>query len=779
MRSLILAMGFSLLIADSVFAQNSSKDTFQLTGTVVDATNGSSLPGASVLILELKEGQSADPDGAFSFKAVPSGQYHLQARYVGYRDDTVVVSLNQDRRVTLQLTSVDVKLGEVQVTGTREHDYLTKSAQSVATLAPKELQKVLGQTLGETLRNIPGITVLQTGPSISKPVIRGLHSDRVLVLNAGIPQEGQQWGGEHAPEIDPFSPARIEVLKGAAGVAYGAGAIGGVISVEPRELRQTPGLDGQLTMNGFSNNRQGAGSIFLEGMHEALPDVGWRVQGSYRKAGNASTPSYVIGNTGFTEFNGSATIGYHSDHSGLEATYSYFATELGIYRGSHIGSISDLERAIAAGGPLTDYAFTYEIRPPKQVISHEFWSVKAHHAFPGFGNLEVLFGRQSNHRQEYDAYRFFNNIQQLPTRAAFDLTLTTYSVDVKLKHDPVEDFYGTVGLSGMRQGNVGVGSSYLIPNFRLYNGGIYVLEAWGHKNLTINVGGRFDYRWQEVFANPPHLLQGTVLTFSNVSAAIGGIYQFAASWSLSADLGTAFRPPSVNELYNYGVHHGTAEFEIGDPTLQNERSLSADLTLKHEDGPFHLELSAYNNSMRHFIFLFPNPQPVLTLRGVFPSFSYRQANAVLRGVDASVSYNLTPGYKLGVAFSLVRGDNLDTHEPLFQMPADRIRLLNSWSLPSLGLFQGPWAQLNGEIVRRQDRYPKNVDYTNPPPGYVTFDCALGTDLEIGAQLVGLSISVRNLLNAQYRDYLSRFRYYIDDPGRDIVLRVNIPFGATE
>jgi iron complex outermembrane receptor protein len=366
-------------------------------------------------------------------------------------------------------------------------------------------------------------------------------------------------------------------------------------------------------------------------------------------------------------------------------------------------------------------------------------------------------------------------VQQLPTRAAFDLTLTTYTVDVKLKHDPIGDFFGTVGVSGMRQGNVGAGSSFLIPNFRLYSGGVYAIESWAHGDLTLDAGARFDYRWQKVYANPPHLLLDQTLTFSNISAAVGAIYQFGETWSANANLGMAFRPPSVNELYSYGVHHGTAEFEIGDPSLKTERSTSVDLTLKHRDSGSQAEVSIYNNSMQHFIFLFPNPVPVLTLRGAFPSFSYRQAAAVLRGIDASVEFRIVDGYRLGGGISLVRGDNLDTGEPLYQMPADRFRITNKFELPSTDTFRKPFAELNGTFVRRQDRYPPKVDYVDPPPGYATFDCSFGADLMMGQLPVSLSFSVRNLLNSSYREYLSRFRYYIDDPGRDFVLRAQLPF----
>jgi iron complex outermembrane receptor protein len=190
-----------------------------------------------------------------------------------------------------------------------------------------------------------------------------------------------------------------------------------------------------------------------------------------------------------------------------------------------------------------------------------------------------------------------------------------------------------------------------------------------------------------------------------------------------------------------------------------------------------MEVSVYNNYMHNFIFLFPNPIPVLTLRGAFPSFSYEQANSVLRGVDGSIEYRATEWYQVGTTFSLVRGQNLVTDEPLYQMPADRIRLSNTFYLPSLSTFTNSSLEFAVTLVRKQDRYPANVDYLPPPPGYILADINYATDITIGAQQFQCSLSVHNLFNASYRDYLSRFRYYIDEPGRDVVLRLNIPFGA--
>lgn len=768
-----------LFVSQGVVHAQNIAHTVLLSGKVSDASTGSELPGAEVFVPDLRMGTTTDLNGEFAV-SLPAGQLRVVTSFLGYTSDTLTLNLWTQHSIAVRLKPTSLVMSSITVTAKgADQTFLTGSNKAMTVISSKELVAVRGQTLGQTLSEIPGVTLLNTGPSISKPVIRGLHSERVVVLNAGVPQEGQQWGGEHAPEIDPFSADKIEVLKGAAGVAYGAGAIGGVIRVEPKQMPRIPGVDGSVSLNAFSNNRQGAGSLMIEGMTDLLPGLSMRLQGSTRRAGSSSAGGYVMGNTGFMESVGSATVGYAADGSNIQIYYSLFDTELGIYKGSHIGSLSDLYRALAAGKPLATYAFTYTVNPPEQRITHELWSVKASQVIPSVGSLELQYGRQNNHRQEFDAFRFFNNVQSRPTVPSFELTLTTYTVDLKLRHDPIGHFFGTIGINGMRQGNVKAGYSFLIPNFRMYSGGAYAIEEWTDDVLTLNAGLRYDYRWMRVYPYVPRNIPEATHVYENVSGSVGAIYQFASDWSFNTNIGSAFRPPGVNELYSDGVHHGTAEYEKGDPNLKNERSYSIDVTLKHENLLTHAELSVYYTSINNFISLFPNPQPALTLRGTFPAFNYLQANAVLDGFDGSIERRVSEADKIGVSVSVVRGTNRTTGEPLYQMPADRIHLTNTLYVPSFAIFQNPSIELGVSFVRRQDRFQPHVDYVDPPPGYGLVDMSIQADIAMGSQSYQASLSASNLLNKSYRDYMSRYRYYVDDPGRDIVFRLQVPFGQTQ
>lgn len=767
-------MQYRSLVYLSVFVVEClSAQSFTFFGTVVDSATSVPLEQATVYVVELKLGKSTDKNGNFSF-TLPHGTYTIMCRMLGYEDKSEVLVLSGNRQKTFQLVPAAVKLSEVNVVGETERLSLKASSQSVTMLTSKEIDRHRGQTLGKALEHISGVTLLSTGPSISKPVIRGLHSQRVVLVNAGVQQEGQQWGGEHAPEIDPFVPSRISVLKGAAGIEYGAGAIGGVIRIEPRSLRTSAGIGGILTFNGFSNNAQAAASLLLEGKTELLENVAWRIQSSTRLAGDSRTSNYILGNTGFKEFDGSFAVGYSTEGKRIQAYFSHYGTELGIFRGSHIGNISDLLRAIERGSPLVEYEFTYNIKGPKQNVTHDLWSVNGEYHIPSLGILTAQYGWQSNNRKEYDAHKPFSN--EPPTTPSFDLTLTTYSADVKLRHEPVGNFVGTVGVSGIRQGNVRKGTTLLIPNFRAYSGSVFAIEEWVNDNLILNMGMRYDYRWFEVYALPQKNIVQKIHSYSNVTAAGGVIYQFAQTWSLGLNVGTAWRPPSINELYSNDVHHGAAQFEIGNPNLDIERNVSMELTLRYDDNINHGDIGFYINSFDNYIYALPDPTPTLTIRGAFPTFRYTSTNALLYGADGMFDLFLTERFSFIGGFSIVRGDDNSTNRPLINMPADRLYFTPHYDVGKFWFFEELFAEVTVTAVARQNRFPANMDYVDPPPGYVLFGLAFGSNISIVNTTAKINLEIENLFNKQYRDYQSRYRYFADDPGFNVILRLQIPFG---
>lgn len=765
-----------------IYAQTPKSVT--LKGIVLDSSSAKPVIGAMIVIQELNKRDVTHRDGSFHFINFPPGNYTLSIRQLGYHQALIPCSIHSDTTLTLYLGALHYTVGGASVTA--ERSQISTSATRMADEIPLvELDKHRGQTLGQALEQTAGVTLLQTGPSIAKPVIRGLHSSRIVVVNNGLAQEGQQWGAEHAPEIDPFSPAKIEVLKGAAGVEYGAGALGGVIRIAPRTLHFNVPWSGEFISNGFSNNEQGAFSLALNG--GSLPFVhngGWRAQLSWRKAGDSQTPQYLLSNTGFRELSGSVAFGTKGEVYGLESSYSYFSTELGILSASHIGNLNDLNRAIESGSPLIIRDFSYAIQSPKQEIEHHSIAFRGYYS-TSIGKWEAQYGWQLNDRSEFDAHnsRISDSsvLQSYLSRPAMGLLLATYTFDLKLHHHEIGNLSGTVGIGALRQRNTRSGRVLLIPDYTSYNLHAFAVENYTVGNWIANAGLRFDQRFLEVTPldrNTGSLLADTLHTFGGVTASLGLLHQIDDGVSIALNCSSGWRPPNVNELYSNDVHHGSAQFEIGSAALQPERSTSVDASLHLALSTIKAEASVYANSIAKYIFLLPDKEhPTVTIRGVFPTMYYAQANALLYGAETRCEIPLAAWCNSVINYSMVRGDNQSTNEPLIFMPADRLRTtLHLHSEETWGISK-PYIEATALFVAHQSRFPAGVDYTAPPPGYTLYSVAAGGVVEVLGTRLTLNIEVQNLLNTPYRDYLSRYRYFALDAGRNIILRFSIPFGS--
>lgn len=745
-------------------------------GAVVDSATSAPVAGARVLVPALGRAVEAGPDGRFTITDLPAGIVRLRVQLIGYAPAVHEIDLAAgDAQIVVRLGMVIFELEAVSVEARSAEEERLRETQSVSTMSAEDVVHERGQTLGETIKNLPGVAVVQYGPSIAKPVIRGLHSQRVIVMNQGVRQEGQQWGGEHAPEIDAFGVHEVEVIRGAGAILYGSDALGGVVRVQPRPLPWDTGLQGEAALNSFMNNRQVAGSVLLESGHVKLPLLGKSaLQGrlTRRRAGDATSPDFNLRNTGFSELNGSAAIGVQRPWGASEVRYSRFDTDLGLYTGAHVGNLDDLLRAIERGPLETD--FSYGIGNPRQTVRHDQLSWSTGLTVKNLALLEFDLAYQFNRREEFD------NHGPLASRdiPAFALDLHTYTVDVRAHHAEVGPLTGTVGVSGMRQGNISRGKGFLIPQYRLYTGGVYALERLSFERLTVSAGVRYDARWQRTFpvSDASIVSPEETRTYDGVAGLLGASYALGDRWSVAANLGHAWRAPNVNERFSQGVHHGTAQYEIGDTSLGVERTLSVDATIRHVGPRASLDVGAFVNRVDNYIFLEPR-DPVLTIRGAFPGYNYRQTDAVLRGVDVSAQWLVVPPVRLSATGSLIRGYDR-AGNPLFDMPADRLNLAVRYLAPGARWLERPYVEVGTRLVRKQDHVPPVTVYRLPTDGYALLNLEIGADrILIGSIPLEVSVAVSNLLDTSYRDYLSRYKLFVDDPGRDVVLRVRVPFGA--
>ena len=745
---------------------------------IEDGNTGLAVAGAEVSAIwtvrgaEQRRVTRSDRHGHVDLRELPAQRVTLRVRTPGYAMVSREVDLTADDvLLKIRLEPIVQRLGEVAIVADTLVDPLERVV-SVTSLDGAALDAARGQTLGETIKQLPGVAVIQLGPSIAKPVIRGLNSQRVVVLNAGLRQEDQQWGTEHAPNVDSFEADAVTVVRGAGTVLYGADALGGVVRVDHAPVPTSGGLQGELSTNAFSNSRQGALSLAVQGGDLRLPligDAGYRLRITGRAAGNAAAPDYFLSNTGFRELNGSATVGITRPWGRSEVMLSHFGTELGVLRQAHAGSFEDLERAMNTAP--NDSAFSYGIGRPNQRVNHTTLRWRTLRDLRADNQLEVVYGMQFNDRREFDSHgplRFRNT-------PAFHLRLFTNSVDVRLRHAPILGWMGTIGVSGIYQGNQTLGKGFLIPGFDLLQGAVYAQEEYGVGRWSFSAGARMDAVSQTTIAFDDAGIRSPAGTkrWSGLAGSFGVAYRLTEAWEASVRVAQAWRPPTVNERYAQGVHHGTAQYELGDPSLGAERSGGVEASLRFTGVHASLDIAAYRNGINDFIYLQPR-EPVFTLRGAFPAFTYARTDALMRGLEVAGAWSVTSWFALEANATVIRGTNRLRDQPLYDMPADRglVTARFSGRSPRLGAWT---AGLGSVLVRQQDGVPEGTIYTLPTAGYALLQGDIGLrELRVAGRPVDVSLSVSNALNTRYRDYLSRYRLFVDDAARDVVLRVRVP-----
>lgn len=771
-----------LILRVVAFAQADTPSCkWTLSGRIIDEHDKTPLEFATVYIVELNKTAITDVRGNYLFKGLCAGIYTIKTSHLNCEPIDAKVEVRKNTVRNFYPEHHAELLRGIDVSAAKTPDQTTQTENQVS---EEKLNQSKGQSLGEALKNVTGVNSLNTGNSISKPVIHGMHSNRILILNNGIRQEGQQWGVEHAPEVDPFIAGKLSVIKGANSVRYGSDAIAGVVIVEPKALRDSAGINGELNLVGMSNGRGGTASAYLEGNFSRLKALSWRVQGTYKQNGSVSAPRYILVNTGIKEHNFSYALCWTKKNYGAEIFYSQFNTNLGIFGAAHIGNLTDLQRAFNSSTPVETGPFTYEIKRPYQHIEHELFKFRTYLLTGTAGKLSLIYARQYNLRYEFDKHRPLNDSLAGLNHPELQFELTSHTADLVWEHNSFKRFTGSIGISGITQGNTYEGRA-LIPNFRNNGGGIFWIERWRKGGFELEGGVRYDYRWLQVYkyqytGNASYELVTPLHTFQNLTGNIGAIYKKDSTLNVSFNLGSAWRAPSVSELYSDGLHHGAAAIEYGNASLASERTYNAILTARYRPiTKLTIEVSPYVHYMHDFIYRQPSAQPVLTIRGAFPAFYYKQTDAILRGCDLQVNYRLVQNIEVTAKASLLRAWNKTENNWLIMMPSDRYEGELIYRLKNNKRLSASYLSASLLYVTKQWRVPANSDFVEPPGQYYVVNVHGNCRLKVKDQQITLGLSVLNIFNQSYRDYLDRFRYFTDAMGRNVVLRLTYYFNKTK
>ncbi|TCV18772.1 iron complex outermembrane receptor protein [Sphingobacterium alimentarium] len=762
----ILLLIYIFTIAITANAQSN----LQLTGKIINAVSQEVVAHAHIGIGNQVTVLS-NHKGEFQFRGLSSGTLNLDISHVAYQPHKISVDLVKDSIVQIYLIPKFNSLEEVNI----EKISPTNQAHTLQADVRIESQ---GKNLADVLADIAGVNVLRTGNTIAKPMINGLYGNRIILLNQGTRHESQQWGLDHAPEIDPFGHGKISILKNAEALRYGADALAGLIVLEDAPIVQNKSLSGSINMGAHSNGKGGYLNSQIQGRKNHFS---YRSGLTALKAGSLRTPDYIIGNTGKNELQGNVLVRYQRQKNDISIYASHFGTELGIFQGAHTATKEDIFARIAHGRPLETYDFSYSILTPKQRVSHQLAKLTYQYQIDDNSKIQTYYSIQQNHRREYDLRR----VESDNTPMA-DMVLTTQQMEAVYQTSNTQ--VGIFGSTQVNNNTTGTGTTPIIPNFDNHNVAVFASHKVPYGRNYIELGVRYDYKYFDAagyrFAydqiaedgSIPHFLLQDQRNFNNVSAVLGNTWRLTPELLWKSNLSLAWRAPSANELYSDGIHHGTGTYEIGNINLKSEKGLKWVNTFTYSNNWLHLNADIFGQRIADFIYSQPNPDSVRqTIRGTFPIFQYQQDNALFYGVDLQTAMQLNPSWSYDIAFSLVRARNVSQDSYLPYIPAERLQHAVKYQFASETPHTA-YIKLKHQYQARQTRYEPNSDFAPPPPSYHTFDAIASSNWRLKAERsLGIVLSVENIFDTAYKDYLDRFRYYSHSIGRNTTLKINYTF----
>lgn len=770
--SLLLLLLF-LLPLGMLSAQNRGGQELEV--RILEAESQEPIPG---VVVRLEENHSITNQQGIARIAWPSGRKaHLIVHAVGYQEEQRILAYEEATSRPLTLYLKNIELEEVVVTtDKRKRERTTVSVR----MSQAQLKENVGKNLAQILQQIPGMSSISSGATIMKPVIQGMHSSRILLINNGVRQEGQQWGADHAPEVDASSVTDMEVIKGAESIRYGAGAIGGVILMNTATLPEEDKWGGKLQLKGASNARSWGVNADTYGTFKTIERVKWRLQASSLYAGDYRTAAYVLNNTGVREMGATLAMGIKRKRFEADAFASLYHARLGVFYGAHIGTLDDLLARFEAGRPVNVAPASYAIHNPKQEVLHIIGRLSGLYSMGIGGVLRMQYDVQSNVRDEYE-----NRPGRFRYAPSMGLFLTTHSGHLSWesdKHVPLRFIAGTSLIFQQNANRNDTGSIPLIPNFGAFSWGGYGIAKYVQKSYELEAGVRYDYKYLEAKGyDDLGMFYGGETHFKSPSFSLSAMRRIGDNTSFSSNLGLAWRAPDVNELYSKGLHHGAASYEIGDAHLAPEAAWKWNNELSYSSRLLSLTTTFFTQWIKNYIYDAPQIDPATggpevkeLLAGVFPVFRYRQANALFYGGDVSLLLQPLEALSYRLEGQWIRAINRETKGFFPYIPSDRYSQRIEWS-PTLPIKQIKQLSLSLEhlYVTQQKRFDPEIDFIpQTPPAYHLFGLSIGTSLHWGRGLFEIRLKGENIFNHLYKEYTNRFRYYAHEKGRDIQLSLS-------
>ena len=624
-----------------------------------------------------------------------------------------------------------LKLNEVTVTGVTGDTKLKNSTAPISIISGKELRQTTSTNIIDAIAHQPGVAQITTGSGISKPIIRGLGYNRIIVMSEGVRQEGQQWGDEHGIEIDAQNVNSVEILKGPASLMYGSDAMAGVLILHGSPIQPEGEMKATVSTEYQTNNGLFDYSLNFAGNQKGFVwDV--RFSDKYAHAYKNKYDGYVPGSQ-FTERAGRLMLGLNKRWGYSHLTWTTYHQTPSIVEGERDEVTGELECS-------TDNVKTYSKALPFQQIKH-YKAVWDNSLNLKRGWLKAIIGYQQNRRQEFednaDEYELF-----------FKLHTITY--DLRYLSQEFNGWKMAGGVNGMWQQSQNLGEESLIPEYKLFDIGAYA-------------------------------------NFNGITGSIGAVWNASEHLNLRLNMARGFRAPNMSELGSDGVHEGTLRYEIGNPELKPEYSWQADLGLDFTSEYVSAQVALFANRIENYIFA---QRIDMEMEEGYRTYEYTQGDARLLGFEAGIDIHPIHSLHFENTFSLVDAQQLNASEDakyLPMTPAPRWTSELKYELTHHGhkTLNNAYVALGLEHNLAQNHYYKVDDTETRTPAYTLLSLSVGTDLNIHKKKVAeLYVTAENLLNTAYQNHLSRLKYCdvnnatgrqgVFNMGRNIVFKVVVP-----
>ncbi len=791
MNSKLLLVGF----IKCLLLFNSAILNAQIQGFVFDETQ-TPLPGANILLLPDSLQNSTNSDGKFSYSELPDGLYSLQIGFIGYAPVDTLVNVSNGRAPNLYLFLSPRNNLLEQVEVTEEH------AKQEESLSSEHLSEVFFQenmqgAFAKSIEKIPGISAINVGVGIAKPVIRGLSSNRIIVNHQGIKQESQQWGSDHGLEIDQFDVERVEIIKGPGSLQYGSDGLGGVINIMPGKILPANTFSGSVLGIHKTNNQHWGGSarlgfnlddVFVTARYSRQDFADYRVPASQFIYNTFVLPIFdeQLKNTAGNEESFSIAAGIKRRWGVTRFHFSRYFLEAGLFAG-------------AVGRPLS-YALspdgnTRDIDVPKQEVTHYRFSINHTFMF-GRDHLAIDAGFQRNFRQEFSFPEFHSipSSQIDPNNTlAMELELETFSVAAHYEHYMSDSWKNVHGFNLQWQQNQRGGFEFLLPNFQTFRGGFFTITEKELKPYWIlNAGLRLDYGENQtsffrqfVWDSNENITDSLIApvtddVFFNWSASLGSNLTLQdGKWVLKANIGKSFRVPYPAETVSNGIHHGTFRHEVGTPDLQSEQGYQLDLSADWNFDKFYGSIAVYFNYFDNYIYLGPTfPARFSPLPESGQIFKYRQDDAIYTGGELQWTWDFFPSLQLRQAIDFVQSYNPKTRLALPFTPQPSIRTDLRYSLSNTNWFDDFYIEINHQYhfaAQGNLRVDRSEVST---PAYELWGLGTGLDINWKGRKLEVSFQVQNLFDTFYLAHLSRYRLInVPEQGRNFIFTLKVPFSG--